>query len=735
MSEENSVEKFTLEYNVQVNGKKKLDDLDKALDGVGKQGKETGDELSSATKTINGELDKLTDKVPGLNQITSKLSGLSGEAMGVARSFAAIAAPAAIAYVVIKKIAEAANEYNQQYQKMKLVGWDAGMSHLAVEQQQKTLNAAGGLTGDETNSLLSKVSGKITAAYTNIDPMSREAIQLRAAGVDNYRQPGGQRLSTATAIDEMARKFQSVNESVAKGIGQSIGLTEREVEALRKRNTAIVEATKLSDDEIATRQAANVAAERLQAANNKLDMAMERLKTRLEADMVPIWADFIDEVADFVDSMDKGIDGLIESAHDFVDWANAAQEKILHPYDNRDKTIEEIYNRFKAERVINEAAAKKAEREAEKTKSNADNLTMAINMFGASVNTFVGAVDKTSDPKYQAAYLGQIGRDMGLQGLGIPTVPVGGHGSIGGYGVGSTSGGGQSVEPAKKYDSYIEKYFPAEDKDTIRAMIMQESKGRTDLVSSAGAFGPMQVMPQNFNKLAPGADRSDLDAQFRVAAQIWADAKRYAAKNGGGLDEALRYYNGGVRRGSKENQEYAGNVRSFLPMQVIDATKGFDGDKAAPRARDMETYRREQGVDELARYMQVPPQQILRGEIPKEDIQIAAKQMLFDASRSQQIAQAKVDSGVFRSDIEKNAARQQLIAANKSLSAAQKATGFVGDVGNSDQRTYTFNNTFNVAAYGGDAAAIGQSVGHQVMNGMQDQIKQVHQSANTVVER
>lgn len=735
MSEENSVEKFTLEYNVQVNGKKKLDDLDKALDGVGKQGKETGDELSSATKTINGELDKLTDKVPGLNQITSKLSGLSGEAMGVARSFAAIAAPAAIAYVVIKKIAEAANEYNQQYQKMKLVGWDAGMSPLAVEQQQKTLNAAGGLTGDETNSLLSKVSGKITAAYTNIDPMSREAIQLRAAGVDNYRQPGGQRLSTATAIDEMARKFQSVNESVAKGIGQSIGLTEREVEALRKRNTAIAEATKLSDDEIATRQAANVAAERLQAANNKLDMAMERLKTRLEADMVPIWADFIDEVADFVDSMDKGIDGLIESAHDFVDWANAAQEKILHPYDNRDKTIEEIYNRFKAERVINEAAAKKAEREAEKTKSNADNLTMAINMFGASVNTFVGAVDKTSDPKYQAAYLGQIGRDMGLQGLGVPTVPVGGHGSIGGYGVGSASGGGQSVEPAKKYDSYIEKYFPAEDKDTIRAMIMQESKGRTDLVSSAGAFGPMQVMPQNFNKLAPGADRSDLDAQFRVAAQIWADAKRYAAKNGGGLDEALRYYNGGVRRGSKENQEYAGNVRSFLPMQVIDATKGFDGDKAAPRARDMETYRREQGVDELARYMQVPPQQILRGEIPKEDIQIAAKQMLFDASRSQQIAQAKVDSGVFRSDIEKNAARQQLIAANKSLSAAQKATGFVGDVGNSDQRTYTFNNTFNVAAYGGDAAAIGQSVGHQVMNGMQDQIKQVHQSANTVVER
>ena len=153
-------------------------------------------------------------------------------------------------------------------------------------------------------------------------------------------------------------------------------------------------------------------------------MAMERLKTRLEADMVPIWADFIDEVADFVDSMDKGIDGLIESAHDFVDWANAAQEKILHPYDNRDKTIEEIYNRFKAERVINEAAAKKAEREAEKTKSNADNLTMAINMFGASVNTFVGAVDKTSDPKYQAAYLGQIGRDMGLQGLGVPAIPV-----------------------------------------------------------------------------------------------------------------------------------------------------------------------------------------------------------------------------------------------------------------------------------------------------------------------
>ncbi|EBH1716594.1 lytic transglycosylase domain-containing protein [Salmonella enterica] len=735
MSDESSVEKFVLEYNVQVNGGKKLEDLEKGLDDVSKKGKSTGKEISSAAKTINGEFTKLTDNVPGLNQLTSKLSGLSGEAMGVARSFTAIAAPAAIAYVAIKKIAEAANAYNQQYQQMKLVGWEAGMSPIAVAQQQKTLNAAGGLSGEETNSLLGKVSGKITAAYTNIDPMSREALQLRAAGVDNYRQPGGQRLSTATAIDEMARKLQSVNESVAKGIGQSIGLTEREVEALRKRNTAVVEATKLSDDEIATRQAANVAAERLQAANNKLDMVMERIKTRLEADMVPIWAEFIDEVADFVDSMDKGIDGLIESAHDFVDWANAAQEKILHPYDNRDKTIEEIYNRFKAERVINEAAAKKAEREAEKTKSNADNMTMAINMFGASVNTFVGAVDKTSDPKYQAAYLGSIGRDMGLQGLGVPNVPVGGHASIGGYGIGSASGSGKSIEPAKQYDAYIEKYFPAEDKDTIRAMIMQESKGRTDLVSSAGAFGPMQVMPQNFDKLAPGANRNDLDAQFRVAAQIWADAKRYAAKNGGSLDEALRYYNGGIRRGSKENQEYAGKVRSYLPAQVIDATKGFDGDKASPKARDMETYRREQGVDELARYMQVPPQQILRGEIPKEDIQIAVKQMLFDASRSQQIAQTKVDSGVFRSDIEKNAARQQLIAANKSLSAAQSASGFVGGVGNSDQRTYTFNNTFNVAAYGGDASAIGQSVGGHVINGMKDQINQVHQSANTVVER
>lgn len=735
MSDESSVEKFVLEYDVQVKGQDKLGSLDKALDGVSKQGKETGKDVSDASKTINNGIDKLTDKVPGLKQVTSQLSNLSSETIGVARSFAAIAAPAAIAYVVIKKIAEAANEYNQQYQKMKLVGWDVGMSPIAVEQQQKTLNVAGGLTGEETNSLLSKVSGKVTAAYTNIDPMSKEALQLRAAGVNNYRQPGGQRLSTATAVDEMARKFQSVNESVAKGIGQSIGLTEREVEALRKRNSAIVESTKLSDDEIATRQAANVAAEKLQAANNKLDMAMERIKTRLEADMVPIWADFIDEVADFVDSMDKGIDGLIESAHDFVDWANAAQEKILHPYDNRDKTIEEIYNRFKAERVINEAAAKKAEREAEKTKSNADNMTMAINMFGASVNTFVGAVDKTSDPKYQAAYLGSIGRDMGLQGLGVPTVPVGGHGSIGGYGVGSASGEGKSVEPAKQYDNYIEKYFPAEDKDTIRAMIMQESKGRTDLVSSAGAFGPMQVMPQNFEKLAPGASRNDLDAQFRVAAQIWADAKRYAAKNGGGMDEALRYYNGGIRRGSKENQEYAGKVRAYMPAQVIDATKGFDGDKDRPRARDMETYRREQGVEELARYMGVPTQQILRGEIPKEDIQIATKQMLFDATRSQQIAQAKVDSGVFRSDVEKGAARQQLIAANKSLSAAQKASGYVGDVGNSDQRTYTFNNTFNVSAYGGDAAQIGKSVGEHVTNGMQSQIKQAHQSANTVVER
>jgi methyl-accepting chemotaxis protein len=72
------------------------------------------------------------------------------------------------------------------------------------------------------------------------------------------------------------------------------------------------------------------------------------------------------------------------------------------------------------------------------------------------------------------------------------------------------------------------------------------------------AEGVMQVMPGNFK---PGEQHFDPHDNIMAGARIWKDAVRWANAHGGGTDEALRYYNGGTRRGSKENREYPDRAR------------------------------------------------------------------------------------------------------------------------------------------------------------------------------
>lgn len=65
----------------------------------------------------------------------------------------------------------------------------------------------------------------------------------------------------------------------------------------------------------------------------------------------------------------------------------------------------------------------------------------------------------------------------------------------------------------------------------------------------------MQVMPSNFKDgEKPFEPRDNIMAGARVLS--WA-----MQQSGGDFDEALRYYNGGVRRGGAENIAYPGRVK------------------------------------------------------------------------------------------------------------------------------------------------------------------------------
>ncbi|WP_416859227.1 lytic transglycosylase domain-containing protein [Escherichia coli] len=105
-------------------------------------------------------------------------------------------------------------------------------------------------------------------------------------------------------------------------------------------------------------------------------------------------------------------------------------------------------------------------------------------------------------------------------------------------------------EAAKKYNV---------DPRWLKAIAAGESSWDQNAVSKAGAKGLMQVMPGDFQ---PGENPFDPRDNIMAGARVFKDGLDWASRNAGGdFDEALRYYNGGVRRGSAENMAYPGRIR------------------------------------------------------------------------------------------------------------------------------------------------------------------------------
>lgn len=106
------------------------------------------------------------------------------------------------------------------------------------------------------------------------------------------------------------------------------------------------------------------------------------------------------------------------------------------------------------------------------------------------------------------------------------------------------------LDAAKKYNV---------DPRWLKAIAAGESSWDQNAVSKAGAKGLMQVMPGNF---LPGENPFDPRDNIMAGARVFKDGLDWSSRNAGGdFDEALRYYNGGVRRGSAENRDYPGRIR------------------------------------------------------------------------------------------------------------------------------------------------------------------------------
>ncbi|HBZ0658581.1 TPA: lytic transglycosylase domain-containing protein [Klebsiella pneumoniae] len=101
------------------------------------------------------------------------------------------------------------------------------------------------------------------------------------------------------------------------------------------------------------------------------------------------------------------------------------------------------------------------------------------------------------------------------------------------------------LDAAKKYNV---------DPRWLKAITAGESSWDQNAVSKAGAKGLMQVMPGNFQ---PGENPFDPHDNIMAGARVFSWAMQSA---NGDIEEALRYYNGGSRRGSAENRAYPGRI-------------------------------------------------------------------------------------------------------------------------------------------------------------------------------
>lgn len=113
----------------------------------------------------------------------------------------------------------------------------------------------------------------------------------------------------------------------------------------------------------------------------------------------------------------------------------------------------------------------------------------------------------------------------------------------------------------KEYDQYFldaaNKYNV--DPRWLKAIAAGESSWDQNAVSKAGAKGLMGVIPGNF---LPGEKPFDPHDNIMAGARVLKDGLDWARRKAGGdFDEALRYYNGGSRRGSAENRAYPGRIR------------------------------------------------------------------------------------------------------------------------------------------------------------------------------
>lgn len=206
--------------------------------------------------------------------------------------------------------------------------------------------------------------------------------------------------------------------------------------------------------------------------------------------------------------------------------------------------------------------------------------------------------------KKAGAGLGDIGKMLGMGGSGMPAAASPAGGALAASGLQGLGGAGSAGGMASMggigsilgmFGFQDGGYVPSDEE--IRAIEMQESGGREDVVSSAGAVGPMQVMPATGRDpgfgVQPLRDNSPAENRRFGRDYYGAMVRRY----NGDRDAARIAYNGGPRRA--DDWLKAGRNDAVIPRESANYYKQVEG-RMGPRAATLVAKASSAGSDQPA---------------------------------------------------------------------------------------------------------------------------------------
>ena len=544
---------------------------ERAQEEANKKAKKANQEALSSAKSFAGDAsDEIAKLVPGVDNVTKSVLGM-GTAFGVASAALAVLAGGIGAVMNLK----------DRYEKQRQTGMDVGVSAPRMEEYQRKFQkyGAGRVSRDQTLENIQKISEARSAAYADPTRMGEKARLMRMIGID-VGKLGEKPIGTNEMMAKLGQKFAGGTEAQAQAIGAQFGLSQDFTTALRKMGASAGKITETSREELTGEKETNKNLDKFNESLSKMNEEFVKAGTAIGEQLLP----FLTKVGDLGAKTAKYLPKATEEAGTFfgefggpakmmAGAGGALWDKITgkgefgESYNKRmgrgeysPEAISKREQEKKAkeqEKKENGGIEKSVDQIAEdfdrtnaKNKESTDVFQQAINMFSGAVSSFANAVDER---QAWAAWAGEVGKAAGLSSPGAP---------------GETPGKnappkGPAFSGTTQYDPFFEeaaKRFKVSP-STLKMIAQAESSMNPQAVSSVGAQGLMQVMPENSRKLgvkSPFDPRSNIMA----GAEIFAGNLKAA---GGDVRTALMMYHGGYDRSAWGAQTLAYPDRVLNP--------------------------------------------------------------------------------------------------------------------------------------------------------------------------